>query len=156
MAAPSNFAAWLDMLRRLTRRNHATAWKDKELVKLCERLKARQTERNAVVHAVWHEPSGIGLAKTASGFGVPKRGLMVFLEIEKSSAQMRDIAKRIQEAEQELIEWWAKQQPMTGRGLVAQAMLGAQNPQPTTAKHQTQQTPSQGTVGQLLFPPAKK
>jgi hypothetical protein len=155
MVSPSNFAAWLDMLRRLTRRSKEHSWKEKELVKICERMKSRHTERNAVVHAVWGEQSGIGLAKTASGFGMPKRGLTVFLEIEKTSAEMRAIAKRILEVEQELIGWYAKQQPMTTLQRLSQGLLAVQNHQPSSATRQSQQSASPQKLADLLLPPKK-
>jgi len=140
LAAPSNFAAWLDMLRRLANRSDEHRWKAGNLRKVCEKLKTLQTARNTVVHAFWHEPDspGLGFATPrATGIGFPKRGLMVMLPIEKSAQEMRDIAKSIAKAERELIAWWGLLPPKSVLSTLSQIFPAARNLPPKTAKRQS-------------------
>jgi hypothetical protein len=138
LVAPSNFAAWLDMLRRLAKRSKSHSWKEEDLKGICQKLKTLQTARNSVVHAVWQEPEGIGLSNIASGLGFPKRGLSIILEVEKSAADMRSIAKSIEAGERELIAWWSQQPPTIALSTVGQMYRAAQNPRPKIAKRQSQ------------------
>ena len=113
LATPSNFAAWLDMLRRLTRESKEHRWKEPQLKKICEKLKGLQTARNSVVHAAWQD-TGQGAVKASTvafGIGFPKRGLRVALEIDKSAAEIRGIAKAIAAADEELLDWWEQPPP---------------------------------------------
>lgn len=137
LAAPSNMMGWTQMLQKLARRSEEYSWKTNELKPLCKRMNELQIERNAVVHAFWDKPdyasdlaaiaANITPPRRVTGVGIPKRGLSIFIDIAKSAAEMRDLAKRIEEAESALFSWWAKQQPKTAQERLAQALLPSQS-----------------------------
>lgn len=107
MVAPSNFASWLEMLRKLTIQSKELSWKEPQLVKLSEKMRTLQTARNGVVHAAWMPGPNESNKRwpSVSGIGIPKRGLKILLSIEKTPAQMRSISKAIEAAESALVSW---------------------------------------------------
>lgn len=91
--------------------NHA----DKELEKLFKKtIEPLAKERNAIVHCVWRDQGsykdprdGIPVfgpvPDTASGFGFPRRGKKIIIDVNKTAKEMREVAKKIQAAQMSLV-----------------------------------------------------
>lgn len=149
MVSSSNFTTWLEILRKLTIQSKRYAWKEPGLIKLCGKLQKLHTQRNNVVHACWLEgkrlPGLINSAlppipqELATGVGVPKRGLKVFIPINLTAAQMRETARMIQEGEQELLSWWVKPQLTYQLGNSTLTIPDLQNPPTKIAKNRKRQ-----------------
>lgn len=117
LAAPAAFASWMDSLRKFAENSPEHKWKTIELLELCKAMQKLHTARNSVVHASWYaEYVGSGIINAVrkvdpqgrvQGTGVPKRGTKVFTVIQHSAAEMRAIAKKIQEIESALFLWLA-------------------------------------------------
>lgn len=146
LVAPSNFASWLEMLRKLTIQSKEIAWKEPQLVKLSEKMRTLQTARNGVVHAAWMPGQTESNKKwpSVSGIGVPKRGLKILLSIDKTPAQMRALAKAIESAESALVGWQnlRREEPQI-KGLLGK-LYDLDNPPTNPPTPDSQQQPSQG------------
>ena len=144
MCAPLALHATTDVLMRFARANEDHAEKEKELNKLCERLKTLYTLRNNVVHALWlMPPSATGLASLlspytaphdiATGVGVPKKGRKITIPLSMTAAQIRDVARQIGEAERALYELTHQPTPTSKRKARARALMAPPSPQPNPA-----------------------
>ena len=141
LAGPSNLAAWSDMLKKLCGQATRYGWNEKKLSSLLEKIKKLSSERNNVVHAswspetnnqqtglLWIPPTNAQPPKIAKGLGVPKRGKSVLISVEKTAADIRDVAKKIEATEQELFVWLAQTPPRHVQLALALEAQGRQNP----------------------------
>jgi hypothetical protein len=121
LAGPAAFDSWLDMtiiLVKTTSHSH----KLRELETLFGLMKKLHRLRNYIVHASWDEPNkGRGIIASAmnpviltpydkaSGFGIPKRGHDVFVQVSWTPQQMRHVSNLIEEARlmlYEIVDHW--------------------------------------------------
>lgn len=162
IAAPSNLAAWNDMLMVFVKQSSAYAPIEKKLNKHCELLKDLQTERNAVVHAVWTPDTAGALAKAilakqgppkrVQGTGIPKRGRKVIVPFSKTPQEIRQTANKIAKARIRLGELINRQTKAWQRRLLSKGGLLAQNLRHTRAMPSTPPLTSGVSPTPLLSP----
>ncbi len=123
LAGAQNATSWCDMLQKLTAppenvQQHFKLTKT-PLDAIKKKVEALQRERNTIVHSYWLDPEansrggllGLGLKtrpnarQKASGTGIPKRGVKVFLKASYNATEMLGVAKQIQDLEEELLAW---------------------------------------------------
>jgi len=109
LAAPSSFAGWIDMLNIFCSGKHISA----EIESISKLLIKLLRLRNYAIHAVWMVEKGPGASGIISsamnptiitsrqkvkGFGMPKRGRDVLINVEWTSTQLRQLARLIEES----------------------------------------------------------
>ena len=160
LAGPSNLAAWSDMLKKLCDSTIKFRWNSKKLATLLEKIKKLSTERNNVVHASWSpdtadQPTGLlwtpppntNTPKIAKGMGVPKRGKNILIAVEKTAAEIRDVAKKIEATEQELFAWLVQTPPKHVQLALELESQAARNPQTSPNTLRNLLSPSPGLLG---------
>lgn len=144
---------WQNMLRALIEHEYHDTSADKALVALYNKIDKLQKERNDIVHTSWdYKVIEEGLLKgtpippgdIASGIGIPKRGKQGPVTVRKSAAEMRRVAKEIDDARISLyaIVRAAKQRASKRRPLVQALMESANRGQPNPGTPHTPPVPS--------------
>lgn len=141
LAAPSAFASWVDMLAIFSRRPEQKH-KEDAFAEICKLLLKLQKLRNYIVHATWEDrkkTSGlIGHLinpdlvvelprEIAKGYGVPKRGRDILIDVTWTVSQMRHVARLIEESRSMLREIADRKQPTSPREHDALALLDQTN-----------------------------
>lgn len=71
----SNIGGWMDMLKNMMSHVYLDPEADKDLERLCKKIKELSTQRNVIVHSMWWDNFQKGLpADKASGLGLPRSG----------------------------------------------------------------------------------
>ncbi len=107
MLAPLGFPQWLELVDFFLVRSPALFAREGEWKKLRKEINDLRVERNDVVHAFWRVPQPTGLIdsvmtgsprRVAKGVNVSKGILKEMKKLERTPAEIRDLAKRIRRA----------------------------------------------------------
>lgn len=135
MIAGNGLLSWLEILRRLLLENKKEwLWERLASQKLYAKLTELNAQRNQIVHAAWHVPEPLNRLAAlisqfeslpppveARGIGFKKKGPTTIV-VRFTAEEMRAVAKRIEEAREELISWAAQSPPEEKRRLLAKAL----------------------------------
>jgi len=139
LVSPNNFAAWLDILERVTELSDKHNFRLADFKAVRNQLKLVNTERNKIVHGTWLPPAE---DKTAIGLGMPKRGRKSVIGISYTALQMRNIAKQIADADKALHAWLTKPTPELQRNMLAAAVRDYQKTRQKSPKRKAPQQSS--------------
>lgn len=141
LTSPCNFAAWLDILERVTQDSPEHEWRLEQFKPLRKLLMTANLERNKIVHGSWVAFKREDSPGSVMGFGLPKRGRKTVIPIIYTAKEMRTVAVLIEKVEKALDLWSEKQRPSHPKQL-ANALLAMTKPDPKTPTQKAPRKPS--------------